>query len=74
MTSGGDGMEWIRNNVTKPIENKRYLVTTKYGGYVTEMSFYEGKWNASKECTKHALDDEYILAWMEMPEAYKEEV
>lgn len=62
-------MKWITKG--KPKANGTYIVTTQYGS-VSTVRYWNGYWNAFEGNIGYAVEDDYITAWMPMPEAYKE--
>lgn len=62
-------MKWITES--KPEETGEYIVTTIFGE-VMPLGYWNGYWNAHENSAEYAMADDHIVAWMPLPEAYKE--
>ena len=64
--------EWIPVSERLPEKKGEYLFTTNsYSGVEIEIYIFDPENNWDVECAKTGMD---LMAWMPLPEAYKEEI
>ena len=68
-----DELKWIPTTEQTPPPYKKVLLTVKVPRWSREKGYYEDNEVVCKACNKENPNEHGILAWMPLPEPYRED-